>query len=244
MDRMNDVISWGPSEEAWSRHHAHLERLIRDSGARSVCEIGGGANPAVGLDRVRALGIDYTVLDRSASELAKAPSGYRTARADICDALPEGIGNFDLVFTKMLAEHIADPPAFHANVLKLLRPGGLAFHFFPTLYATPFVANKLLPERLARRVLNWFLPRDAFQNAKFPAYYRWCKGPTRAQLRAFEQVGFRVVSYVGFFGHAQYWHRLPPIAKASAAIARWLLRHPIPWLTSFAWVTLERPLDS
>lgn len=192
------------------------------------------------LEALRELGLEeYTVLDVSAVELAKAPEGYRKLQADICGELSGAPENFDLVFSKMLAEHIPDAAAFHRNVLRLLRPGGLAFHFFPTLYALPFVVNRWLPERLAAHLLNILSPRDGYRHAKFPAYYRWCRGPTPSQLSALSGLGYEVVSYVGFFGHESYWKRVPPIARLSAWLSKWLLRHPNPWLTSFAWVTLR-----
>src|ERR1700721_1406514 len=54
--------------------------------------------------------------------------------------------SYDLVFSKMLCEHLPDARTFHANCLRLLRPGARAVHFFPTLYTLPFVANRLIPE--------------------------------------------------------------------------------------------------
>ena len=41
-------------------------QLITASGARTVCEIGGGRSPLLSLDEVRALKLDYTILDVSA----------------------------------------------------------------------------------------------------------------------------------------------------------------------------------
>jgi hypothetical protein len=34
----------------------------------------------------------------------------------------------------MLCEHLPGPRPFTSNCFNLLRPGGLAVHFFPTLY--------------------------------------------------------------------------------------------------------------
>lgn len=241
MKPADSPVSYGYSDWAWSQHSAQLVELIRTRKLRRICEVGGGANPLLSLQLIQELGLDYTLLDVSAEELAKAPEGYRKLRADICGDIPETPEGFDLVFSKMLAEHIPDAAQFHRNVLSLLRPGGVAFHFFPTLYALPFVANRCLPERLTRYLLNIMSPRDRYQHAKFPAYYRWCRGPTSRQLGALTGLGYEVVSYIGFFGHKIYWRRIPLIARLSDGLSRWLLRHPNPWLTSFAWVILRRP---
>lgn len=237
------TITYDRSDRAWSQHYAQLVSLIRTQGLRRICEVGGGANPLLALDAIRELGLEeYTVLDVSAVELAKAPTGYRKLQADICGEISSTPENFDLVFSKMLAEHVPDAIAFHRNVRRLLRPGGLAFHFFPTLYALPFVVNRWLPENITKHLLSVLSPRDDYQHAKFPAYYRLCRGPTPLQLAALRELGYEVLSYTGYFGHESYWRRIPPIARLSAWLSGWLLRHPNPWLTSFAWVTLRRPM--
>jgi 2-polyprenyl-3-methyl-5-hydroxy-6-metoxy-1,4-benzoquinol methylase len=76
------------------------------------------------------------------------------------------------VFSKMLCEHLPDARTFHENCLRLLKPGGRAVHFFPTLYTLPFVANRLIPEEFARAVLRRIQPGriDDPKHEKFPAY--------------------------------------------------------------------------
>lgn len=117
------------------------------------------------------------MVDIDAGELAKAPPGYGRLLADITNP-PADASSFDLVITRMLAEHVSDAAAFDRGVRSLLRPGGHALHLFPTLWSLPFIANRLLPDRLADRVLARVLPRDREQHAKFRAYYHWCHGPT------------------------------------------------------------------
>jgi hypothetical protein len=54
-------------------------------------------------------------------------------------------------------------------------------------------------------------------------------------------VGFTVESFTAAFGH-RYYAMLPPLEAAEQAKTRWLLRHPVPWWTSFATVVLRKPL--
>ncbi|MGH9672283.1 MAG: class I SAM-dependent methyltransferase, partial [Bryobacteraceae bacterium] len=124
-------------------------------------------------------------------------------------------------------------------VHSLLRPGGLAFHFFPTLFALPFVANWLLPERVSAIALGLFSPRDPVSHRKFPAYYRWCRGPTVSQQRRFERLEYRVEEYAGFFGH-DYYRRIPLARTVQTCVAQYLLRHPIRLLTSYAYLVLRK----
>jgi 2-polyprenyl-3-methyl-5-hydroxy-6-metoxy-1,4-benzoquinol methylase len=234
-------VEYGASPDAWMGYMATLRALIRESGARRVLELGGGANPALLLDEVHEHGLDYSILDIAQSELDKAPAGYHKIQGDVGSPLKAPHAEYDFIFSKMLAEHLQNGRVFHENVLKLLRPGGVAFHFFPTLYAPPFLANWLLPERLATWVLQLLSPRDSYQHAKFPAFYSWCRGPSAGQLRRFEQLGYEVCRYTGFFGHDTYYSRIPLVRTWHRICVNLLLRHPVPQLTSFAYVVVRKP---
>ena len=232
-------VRFGHSREAFADYDATLKRLIESNSCRSICEVGGGANPALPLAYVSASGLRHCLLDVAPEELAKAPVGYEKIVADICSGSAPPGGPFDLVVSKMLAEHVRQPLLFHRNVHSLLRPGGLAFHFFPTLYALPFVANFLLPERASAVALRLFSPRDPVRHRKFPAYYRWCRGPTASQTNRFERLGYVVEEYVGFFGHG-YYDRVPLLRNLHRLATAYLLRHPVPLLTSFAYLILRK----
>jgi 2-polyprenyl-3-methyl-5-hydroxy-6-metoxy-1,4-benzoquinol methylase len=240
------VIEYGLAEDAWHGYQDKVRALVLEYGAKTVCDIGGGANPVLPLDFVQQHGLDYVILDISAAELAKAPAGYRTRVQDVTAPLTGEAGTYDFVFSKMLAEHVTNPQAFHRNIHSLLRPGGIAFHFFPTLYAPVFFVNWVLPESLTRPLLS--IVQRGRENSgrlgKFPAYYHWCRGPMRSQLARLESVGFEVVNYVGFFGNAAYFEKIKPAQAVNRSLARWLLKRPAPWLTSFAYVVLRRPPTS
>jgi 2-polyprenyl-3-methyl-5-hydroxy-6-metoxy-1,4-benzoquinol methylase len=234
-------ISYGPSEEAWSGFEDYVIQLIEKNRARKICDIGGGANPLLSVDIIKRKGLQYYLLDLSATELDKAPKSYLKIIADI--AAPHfsiNESNFDLVLSKMVAEHVRDGLQFHKNVRTILRENGLAVHFFPTLYALPFLVNRLTPEVLVDKLTDMLTPRDRHQHAKFPAYYHWCRGPLRSQIRKFEDLGYEVIEYGGFFGHAGYYQKLPPVRWLHGLTTRWLLRTPKPLLTSYARVVLKR----
>ncbi len=223
---------------------AFLQRLIETRGVRSICDIGGGANPLLPIEYIRQHSLDYTVLDISETELQKAPPCYHKIMADIASRdFSIGGKTFGLVFSKMLAEHISDAPQFHTNIRKILAPEGVAAHFFPTLYAIPFLMNRIIPESLSDRLLSVFAPRDRFQRAKFPAYYQWCRGPTERQFQRLAGVGLVVVQYIGFFGHAGYYRRLPGIRQIHELTTRMLMKFPNPHLTSYAFLVVTPSSD-
>ena len=233
------VISYGRADQAGAEYKTLIRALIQDHSLVNICDVGGGARPSLAADYVASNRLHYSVLDISPEELHKADPLYRKIVADICAPDMAVRESFDLVCSKMLAEHIKEPRAFHRNVHRMLRVGGIALHFFPTLYALPFVVNRLLPERLTQALQQRFAPRDAVLARKFPAYYAWCRGPTTRQIRRFEALGYSVLSYRGFFGH-NYYARLARLHRVHEGLTPILLRHPVSALTSYAQVVLRK----
>lgn len=236
---------YGHLKDAWDGYHEFLLSLIRASAPKRILEVGGGANPALSLTKLCPLGVsEYAVLDISERELARTPSGYRKICADVCaDSLPVRAG-YDLIISRMLAEHVRYPRRFHRNVFDLLAAGGRAFHFFPTLLCPVFLANALIPERIGFRLLRLFTPETVRDpREKFPAYYRWTYGPVEFQIRRFEQMGYEVEMYKGFFGHG-YYDRIPAVRDIHRGLTSLLLRHPVPLLTSSAYLVLRRPMEA
>jgi len=235
------LINYGTTDEGWSTFRPRVEQLCQRADVRRVCEVGGGGDPLLPLEFTRRHDIEYVVLDISEEELAKAPDGYRKVQGDIGSAAFALRGEFDLVISKMLAEHVRDGRQLHRNIHQLLRPGGLAFHFFPTLFAPAFVANCLLPTELSGAILSNLQPDRGVggRNGKFPAYYSWCRGPTRQQIQRLESEGYRVLIYDGFFGTHGYYARVG-LGWADDWITTKLVGRPLPALTAFAQVTLER----
>jgi SAM-dependent methyltransferase len=174
------------------------------------------------------------------AELEKAPKGYKKLVQDIEAESFVPKDEFDLVVTKMMAEHLRNGRLFHKNIFSILRPGGVAIHYFPTLYALPFLLNRLLPERLSSFLVDIFVPRDRYQLGKFPAYYSWCYGPTPSMLGMLTEIGYEIILYKGFFGHT-YYTRIPVLRDLYEFYNQYLLKHPIPYLTSFAQIVLHKP---
>lgn len=236
------LLTYRDSKEAWDEYESTIVRLIRESGAKKVCDVGGGANPVLPIETLQELGLEYTVLDISAEELDKAPSEYSKLVADITAGEPPATEEFDLVFSKMLAEHVKDAERFHRNVNSMLRQGGLAFHFFPTLYAFPFLLNVLIPEAFTGWLLRKVMPHRTQEgnHAEFPAYYRWCRGPLHGQLRRLRSTGFEVAEYHSFYGHDGYYKRLGPLLGLHNAEAALLKGMRSKLFTSFAYVVLRK----
>ncbi len=237
------IISYADVEQfpGWGAARAFLRDIAGRERPGSVLEVGSGANPTLEPRDLSDLGVDdYTTNDVSADELAKAPHGYETLQADLAEPDWRADRVYDLIFSRMVNEHIKDGRAYYANLFRTLRPGGLTVHCFSTLWAFPFVANRLLPEGLSSKTLDLVAPRNRDQHEKFRTYYSWSRGPTRRSIERFESLGFVVEEYVGYFGHG-YYRRLGPLDSLERAKTRVLVQHPVPLLTSYAVVKLRRP---
>ena len=229
--------------DVWTDFPAAVRRVAARPEIARVCDLGGGANPILTLPEIAELCLRYEIVDVSAQELAKAPAGYATTRADALDpGFARAHGPYDLIASGFIAEHVPDPARFHANVFAALTPGGFAVHAFPTLYEPTFVLNRLMPERLTGPLLRRIQGgrEDEGSHGKFPAQYRWCRGPTRRQLTRLTALGFEIVEYAGYFGHG-YFGPVKPLDWAEQRLSEWLERHPVPTLTSYACVVLRRP---
>ncbi len=237
---MSTNISYRPTKDAWEGYGPFLKELIHENHIKKICDVGGGANPVLNEEYIEERGLDYSLLDISEHELDKAPKNYTKILGDIASPNFTSDRKYDLVFSKMLAEHISDAEQFHKNVLNCLEHDGLAVHFFPTLYTLPFLANYIFPEQFASILLNIFAPRNRHQHEKFPAYYHWCRGPITKQIQRFISLGYEVVEYRGFFGHSGYYNKIKVLQKLHNIKTNYLLRHPNPLFTSFAYIVLKK----
>ncbi|MFG1930504.1 class I SAM-dependent methyltransferase [Mycobacterium sp. NPDC048908] len=228
-------------DELWNGYEDLLVDLARREGTKAVAELGGGANPIVADSKWDFLQ-QRVVLDISAIELAKGEGRVETKVADLCQPIVEGHNQYDLVFSKMLCEHLPDPVTFHENCFKLLRPGGLSVHFFPTLHSLPIMVNHLIPERQAHALVRLFQPTRIAdpKQQKFPAYYRWCLGPSKRTAKRYESVGFEVERINATFGHG-YYRRIPPLHALELQKTKLLHRHPVPYMASFMVAILRKP---
>ena len=237
------AFSLAPDEWAHVDFTRRLRRRLEELGGGNVCELGGGARPALELEFLERNRLECLVVDIAAPELEKAPDGYDTLVGDVSSgsfSTGHHDGRYDVVFSRVLAEHVRDARQFHHNVHRLLRPGGIAMHFFPTLWWPPFVVNRVLPERAAEWLLLKVEPWrvSSGTRGKFPAFYHWCYGPTPKQIARFASAGFAVEHCVAYFGEESHAPgRL--LKKLDRAWTEMMLRHPVYQFTSYATYTLR-----
>jgi SAM-dependent methyltransferase len=214
---------------AFENYKNVVETLVRARGARTVLELGGGGSPLFGAEEIARLGVRYTVNDISEARLSEAPESVCKACFDVGgDRIPSE--RFDFVFSKMLMEHVRNGARAHRNVFELLEPGGLAVHFFPTLYAPPFVLNKLLPLDLSRKVLGMLVPYRVRERTVFPAYYSWCYG---------RAIGYARVRLIRFYD-TNYLDALPVVRTIHTSFSRLLALSRSELFAYYAYCIVEK----
>lgn len=245
--RLGSILSrygFGPkNRNGWDAYPNLVREIAAELKLRRLVEIGGGRDPLFGADEIAALGLDYTVNDISEGELACLPAGYRTACFDIA-AAPEQVlpwlGQFDFAFSRMVFEHVRDGRQAWQNLSAMLAPGGVAVAYMPVLFSPPFVANRLIPDRLAATIVRALYPaRRGEEDPVFPARYSWCLAISSVMTRRLRGVGFEEV-YVVPFWHHEYYARVPLLREADQMAQRAFAAMNWSALASYAYVVARK----
>jgi SAM-dependent methyltransferase len=227
---------------AWDNYQRTVEELCVRLNAKRIVEIGGGRDPLFTVEGVKRLGVEMTVNDISAGELAVLPKGYETACFDIAGDISSRAdlrGRYDLAFSRMVFEHVADGERAWSNLFELLAPGGVALAFIPTLYAMPFILNRLLPDKLAAAIVKMlFANRTDDEDPVFPARYSWCFTDNRLQ-RMLADIGYREVAVLPFYGH-DYYESFPVIRDVNAWFTALARRNDWRLLSSHAYIAVRK----
>jgi SAM-dependent methyltransferase len=211
--------------------------------ARRIVEIGGGRDPLFNRSEIESLGVDMTVNDILADELAVLPAGYRTACFDVAGDI-SSVGNlynsFDFAFSRMVFEHVEDGQQAWSNLYQMLAPGGVALAFVPTLYSVPFVLNWVLPDKLAGGIVKlMFANRTDDEDPVFPARYSWCVASASRMRSMLAPIGYREIEIVPFYGHG-YYARFPVIRDVHKWFTGVARRRDWRLLASYAYIAVRK----
>jgi SAM-dependent methyltransferase len=232
-------VSLHKTSQSWTDYENILEtcRASLPQGS-TIIELGGGANPSLSQDQVKDF--TYIVVDISKEELDKAKGiHFQKISADISK---EKLSiRADFIFSKMLLEHIPNPQKFHEAIFELLKKNGIALHFYATLYSPASIINLFFPESISRKILYLVQKRNWEVEGKFPAYYRWSKGPTQKQQERFISVGYSIEWFNGYLGSG-YLYSVPILNYVEKIYNFFILKMASPLLCSNAIVLLKRNL--
>ena len=174
----------------WRLYHGpivdELRRVVAARGGPDVLNVGSG--PFFELDRLPRDGARFTVcdIDERAIALARELHGARLHGADVVtpgSPLPYPDDRFDLVVSMDVIEHLVDPLPWVRELVRVLRPGGVA------LLTTPNYGPGSTLALIERTVLEAVARVQGFSRAEIH--------PTKLDRRSFartlEDAGLREV---------------------------------------------------
>jgi 2-polyprenyl-3-methyl-5-hydroxy-6-metoxy-1,4-benzoquinol methylase len=229
---VNEFIGWDKAEE-------FVKQIIKENSIKTILELGAGANPTINPMYIATNKLSYTITDNNLDELTKADNIYAKEELDLNIETISHHKKYDLIFSRMVGEHIQNGSYFHQNIYSLLNSGGIAFHCFSTLYSLPFLINRLFPETVSDALLKMFAPRDKHKHGKFRAYYSWCRGPSVKMIERYEKIGYNIVEYIGYYGH-NYYRNISLLNELEKIKTKMLIKNKITYLTSYAHIILKK----
>jgi len=227
---LNVRASWATTpHQLWdTRGFAVYEWVARamlgEPGANVVVDVGGGRTWYFG-DAYRS-NPDWKLIgvDIDPAELALNPMLDEAIGADICKSLGVPDGSVDLVLCRAVVEHLHDTAAFLRNVRAALRPGGRAVFVFANKWSPPMILNRIIPHRLAEKLLLALVPGTAGYGG-FKAYYDKCSHSAfRRELRRlnfeieYDYSSYYSSSYFQFFLPVHFLSILLDIIRQSLSI--------------------------
>jgi len=216
---------------AYDSYYQSLQ--IASKEGHAILEIGGGAHPSI---KHRSK-FDYTIIDPDEKELAKAPEDVVKKKGTLQSL--ERDRKYDLIVSKMVLEHVEDPESFHKAVLHLLKPGGIAIHFYACRHSLPALINRLLPESFGDSILRLIGNRNLDDSPKYEAFYKRTKGHTEDQIEYFEKIGYIIEEYYSFVGH-KYLKYIPILGFLEKIYTKTLVYLKLKSLATVALIVLSK----
>jgi SAM-dependent methyltransferase len=167
--------------------YRHFERQVdalMQPGDRVLLDAGCGRTVPVlrrYLGRARRLiGVDLV-------EFTDVPPGIETHNADLA-RLPLEDASVDVIMSRSVFEHLADPQGVYREFARVLRPGGRLVFLTANLWDYGTIAARLVPNRLHARIVRFAEGRA--EEDTFPTQYK--TNSRRAVDRLAADAGLRV----------------------------------------------------
>jgi SAM-dependent methyltransferase len=227
--------------------------LLSRPDVQTVVDVGAGKNWHFPSHYKRWYGIHLIGLDIDGAEMTPNDALDEKIECDVSQGIPLPDNSADLFMVHSGIEHFPDNRRFLEDALRVLRPGGCLVAQFPSRYAPFVIANRLLPERIRRRVLDKAMGERA-RLLGFRAHYD--RTDFASFRRMFSAVGFEELYHLPGYNSSVYCQFFLPLFALSylydaltftlgirqlAAYNFWVLRKPGPGIEEeplrlYAWM--------
>lgn len=162
----------GRYAEGWKDPFLELVKRELKPGI-AILDVGSGRQPCVPPD-MRPNHCRYVGLDISLAELQAAESGSYDdfMVSDVTEVQPQLRGQYDLIVSWQVLEHVGSLDAAIDNLHSYLKPGGVLIAQFSGAFSVFGVANRVVPRSIGVWAMKTLLGRDP--TTVFPAYYHHC----------------------------------------------------------------------
>lgn len=153
-------------------------------------------------------------------------------------SLALGSASIDVLATRSVVEHLAEPLKVFREFARVLKPGGSAVMLFPNKWYYACAAGRLIPDSAAGPILKLIYGKSVYDN--FPTYYR---ANTRGAMRRLaREAGFEVRKTI-VTEHPPDYLKLSPLLYRlgvwfDQATVRW---KPLHGLATSYIVVLDKP---
>ena len=176
----------------------HLKSLQSKEGVR-ILEVGGIDRPFL----QKSSAYEYCGLDIEVREKC-----YEVYDSFIVKSIEEELdGEFDLILSRMVLEHVPDNHKAWDSIYNSLKPGGYSVHVFPSGLHPFSLATRIVGSRLQRNLIPMLRP-DA-RHTGYPAYYNLCS--PKALQHHLPKKGFCEVSVKTSYAASDYFAFFVPL---------------------------------
>lgn len=163
---------------------------LQDPQVHLVADMGAGNYTPWSDRRPQQRQLELIGVDISEEAMERNAALDKKVVANITEKLPFEDGEVDLITSRSVLEHLEDVQGFVTEANRVLRDGGHTAHLFTGGFAWFALLNRLLNNRLAKRLL-YLLHPDSRLKGGFPTHYDRCNY-TAIRL-VFKRSGFDIL---------------------------------------------------
>lgn len=167
-----------------------VQALVSGGAVRSLLDAGAGRSVPV---LRKFLGTVERLIGVELVPFTEVPAGIETHNADLA-ALPLADASVDLIMSRSVFEHLADPAAVYREFARVLRPGGRVVFLTANMWDYGTLVARLVPNRFHAKVVRFTEGRE--EEDTFPTEYKTNTRDAVQRLAADAGLGVECFDYL------------------------------------------------